>query len=133
MSDIFVDGADGVGLAILEDHLFTGACAEGIKIVDITTPSTLTSFGYYDDYQDIYCDGGSDYALYPKLYDGGSFGNLLVFVSMGCGLNIISIDGFEFEFSIPGFETYGIIFSTLIGISFIYLQLKKRVKTSELF
>ena len=82
-SEIFVDGISGVGLALLNNALFVGACAEGIKVVDITTPSLLKSLGYYDDYQDIYCDGGADYALYPKLYIDGTYGNLLVFVSMG--------------------------------------------------
>jgi len=130
-SEIFIDGISGVGLALLNKALFVGACAEGIKVVDVTTPSSLKLLGYYDDYQDIYCDGGADYALYPKLYDDGTYGNLLVFVSKGCGLNIIRANRFEFEFSIPGFEIYSLIFSTLIGISLIYLQLKKRIKSSE--
>lgn len=130
-SEIFVDGISGVGLALLNNALFVGACAEGIKVVDISTPTLLRSFGYYDDYQDIYCDGGADYALYPKLYVDGTYGNLLVFVSMGCGLNIIRADGFEFEFSIPGYEIYFLILSAMMGLSFIYLRLRKRLKSSH--
>lgn len=64
-SEIFIDGINGVGLALLGNSLFVGACAEGIKAVDISTPSLLKSLGYYDDYQDMYCDGGADHALYP--------------------------------------------------------------------
>ncbi|MHA1104638.1 MAG: LVIVD repeat-containing protein [Promethearchaeota archaeon] len=128
-SEIYIDGINGVGLALLENKLFVGACAEGIKIVDITTPSSLKSLGYYDDYQDMYCDGGADYALYPKLYVDGTYGNLLVFVSMGCGLNIIRADGFEFEFNIPGFEIYFVILSAMMGLTFIYLKLRKKIKS----
>ena len=128
-SEIYIDGIDGVGLALLENTLFAGACAEGIKVVDITNPSSLRSLGYYDDYQDLYCDGGADHALYPKLFDGGTYGNLLVFVSMGCGLNVISVDGLEFEFSIPGFDIYFLILSAMIGLSFLYIKLRKRLNS----
>ena len=129
LSNIFIDGINGVGLAFHKNKLFSGACAEGISVIDVTNPSSLQPIGYYDDYQDIYCDGGLYYAMYPKLYEDATLGNLLVFVSMGCGLNIISIDNLEFEFSIPGFEIYSLILSTMMGISFIYLKLRKRSKS----
>ncbi|GAI36409.1 unnamed protein product, partial [marine sediment metagenome] len=128
--EIFIDGISAVGLSLLDNKLFTGACAEGIKVIDTTTPSSLELLGYYDDYQDTYCDGGADYALYPKLYEDGTYGNLLIFVSMGCGLTIINADGFEFEFSIPGFEVYTLTFSIIIGLSFIFVRLRRRLKSS---
>lgn len=128
MSDIFIDGINGVGLSLLENKLFVGACAEGIKVVDVTNPSLLTSFGYYDDYQDIYCDGGADYALYPKLYEDGTLGNLIIFVSSGCGLNIMSADGLKFEGTIPGYDP--LIIGTLL-IASIYVISRKIKNTIE--
>jgi len=131
LSDIFIDGINGVGLAFHDDKLFSGACAEGISVIDVTNPSSLQPIGYYDDYQDIYCGGDEHYALYPKLYEDATLGNLSVFVSMGCGLNIISIDNLEFEFSIPGFEIYILILSTMMGLSLIYIKLRKKINSSE--
>ena len=131
LSEIFIDGINGVGLAFHDNKLFSGACAEGISVIDVTNPSSLQPIGYYDDYQDIYCEGGADYALYPKLYEDATLGNLLVFTSMGCGLNIISIDNLEFEFSIPGFEIYILILSTMIGFSLIYIKLRKKINSSK--
>ena len=115
LSDLFIDGINGVGMALVDTKLFVGACAEGIKVIDVANPSSLKSFGYYDDYQDIYCNGSTSYALYPKLYEDVGLGNLIVFVSSGCGLNIISADGLEFESTgtIPGYD------SLVLGISVI--------------
>ncbi|MBY9021582.1 MAG: hypothetical protein KGD67_11005 [Candidatus Lokiarchaeota archaeon] len=126
LSDIFIDGINGVGLAFHDNKIFSGACAEGISVIDVTNPSSLQPIGYYDDYQDIYCEGSLYYAMYPKLYEDATLGNLLVFTSMGCGLNIISIDNLEFEFSIPGFEVYFLILSTMMGLSIIYIKLRKK-------
>ncbi|MHA1190891.1 MAG: LVIVD repeat-containing protein [Promethearchaeota archaeon] len=131
LSDIFIDGINGVGLALHANKLFSGACAEGISVIDVTNPSSLQPIGYYDDYQDIYCGGSEHYAMYPKLYEDATFGNLLVFTSMGCGLNIISVDNLEFEFSIPGFEIYILILSAMMGLSFIYIKLRKKINSSK--
>ena len=125
LSDIFVDGINGVGIAILDNKLFTGACAEGIVVIDITNPSSLQAIGFYDDYQDIYCEGDKHYAMYPKLYEDATLGNLLVFTSMGCGLNIISIDTFEYDPSIPGFDIMLLTLTTTMGIFLVYKKLRK--------
>ena len=129
MSDIFIDGIDGVGLALLGNKLFVGACAEGIKVIDVTDPSSLKSYGYYDDYQDSYCDGGADYALHPKLYEDSTLGNLLVFVSSGCGLNIISVDGLQFEGTIPGYDPLTLGILVIVGIYIIYRKIKNSNNT----
>jgi hypothetical protein len=127
LSDIFVDGINGVGLAINENDLFVGACAEGIRIVDISNPSNLQALGFYDDYQDIYCDGGGDYALYPKIYQDATEGTLLVFVSSSCGLNIISIDDYEFEIEIiPGYDIFFLVFTAIASIVLVYMKLHRR-------
>ena len=125
LSDIFIDGINGVGIAILENKLFSGACAEGIVVVDITNPSSLQAIGFYDDYQDIYCGGDEHYAMYPKLYEDATLGNLLVFTSMGCGLNVISIDILEFDPSIPGFDIFLLALTTTMGIFLVYKKLRK--------
>lgn len=127
-TELYIDGINGVGLTLHDNKLFVGACAEGIKVIDISNPSVLEAIGYYDDYQDLYC-GGEHYALYPKLYTDATLGNLIVFVSYSCGLNIITADSFEFEFSIPGFETYTLILSTIMGLYFIYIKLRKKMKS----
>lgn len=124
LSDIFIDGINGVGIAIHDSKLFSGACAEGIVVVDITNPSSLQAIGFYDDYQDIYCEGKKHYALYPKLYEDATLGNLLVFTSMVCGLNIISIDNLEFELSIPGFDVLLLALTTMIAIFLVYKKLR---------
>ena len=131
LSDIFIDGINGVGIAIHDNKLFSGACAEGIVVVDITNPSSLQAIGFYDDYQDIYCGGDRHYALYPKLYEDATLGNFLVFTSMGCGLNIISIDNLEFELSIPGFDVFLLALTTMIGIFLVYKKLRKNLDSSE--
>lgn len=131
LSDIFIDGINGVGLAIHDSKLFSGACAEGIVVVDITNPSSLQAIGFYDDYQDIYCGGDKHYAMYPKLYEDVTLGNLLVFTSMGCGLNIISIDNLEFELSIPGFDVLLLALTTTIAIFLVYKKLRKNLDSSE--
>ena len=131
LSDIFIDGINGVGIAIHDNKLFSGACAEGIVVVDITTPSSLQAIGFYDDYQDIYCEGDKHYAMYPKLYEDATLGNLLVFTSMGCGLNIISIDNLEFELSIPGFDVFLLALTTTMGIFLVYKKLRKNLDSSE--
>lgn len=128
-TELFIDGINGVGLALHDNKLFVGACAEGIEVIDISNPSVLEATGYYDDYQDLYC-GGEHYALYPKHYVDATLGDLIVFVSSSCGLNIIKADGFEFEFSIPGFEVYTLTFSTILGLSFIFVKLRRRLKSS---
>ena len=129
MSDIFIDGIDGVGLALLGNKLFVGACAEGIKVVDVSDPSSLKSYGYYDDYQDSYCDGGAYYALHPKLYEDSTLGNLLVFVSSGCGLNIISVDGLQFEGTIPGYDPLTLGILVIAGIYIIFRKIKNSKNT----
>jgi hypothetical protein len=121
LSDIFIDGINGVGIAIHDNKLFSGACAEGIVVVDTTNPSSLQAIGFYDDYQDIYCGGSKHYTL----------GNLLVFTSMGCGLNIISIDILEFELSIPGFDIFLLALTTTMGIFLVYKKLIKNLDSSE--
>ncbi len=131
LSDIFIDGINGVGIAIHDNKLFSGACAEGIVVVDITSPSSLQAIGFYDDYQDIYCEGDKHYAMYPKLYEDATLGNLLVFTSMGCGLNIISIDNLEFELSIPGFDVFLLALTTTMGIFLVYKKLRKNLDSSE--
>ena len=134
LSDIFIDGINGVGIAIHDNKLFSGACAEGIIVVDITNPSSLQAIGFYDDYQDIYCEGDKHYAMYPKLYEDATLGNLLVFTSMGCGLNIISIDNLEFELSIPGipgFDVFLLALATTMGIFLVYKKLRKNLDSSE--
>ena len=131
LSDIFIDGINGLGIAIHDNKLFSGACAEGIVVVDITNPSSLQAIGFYDDYQDIYCGGSKHYAMYPKLYEDATLGNLLVFTSMGCGLNIISIDNLEFELSIPGFDVFLLALTTMIGIFLVYKKLRKNLDSSE--
>ncbi|MFX0012620.1 MAG: LVIVD repeat-containing protein, partial [Candidatus Hermodarchaeota archaeon] len=127
LSDIFVDGINAVGLTLHNNKLFTGACAEGIKIVDITDPTTLNAYAYYDEYQEIYC-GGKDYALYPKLYVDGTLGNLLLFVSKNCGFNIISIDNLEFEISIPGYDIFFLFLSTISSIYLGYRKFRKDLR-----
>lgn len=127
-TELYIDGINGVGLAYYDDKLFVGACAEGIKVIDISNPSVLEAVGYYDDYQDLYCSG-EYYALYPNHYVDGTLGNLILFVSSSCGLNIIKADGFEFEFSIPSFDFYLTSLSIIIGLSFIYIRLRKRIKS----
>lgn len=126
LSDLFIDGINGVGMAIVDTKLFVGACAEGIKVIDITNSSLLKSIGYYDDYQDIYCNGSASYALYPKLFDDVGLGNLIVFVSSGCGLNVISADGLKFESNgtIPGYEPLILVAIVFIFSSLIYRKLK---------
>jgi hypothetical protein len=131
LSDIFIDGINGVGIAIHDNKLFAGACAEGIVVVDITDPSSLQAIGFYDDYQDIYCGGSKHYALYPKLYEDATLGNLLVFTSMGCGLNVISIDNLEFELSIPGFDVFLLALTTMIAIFHVHKKLRKNLDSSE--
>ncbi len=131
LSDIFIDGINGVGIAIHDSKLFAGACAEGIVVVDITDPSSLQAIGFYDDYQDIYCGGSKHYALYPKLYEDATLGNLLVFTSMGCGLNVISIDNLEFELSIPGFDVFLLALTTMIAIFHVHKKLRKNLDSSE--
>ncbi len=131
LSDIFIDGINGVGIAIHDNKLFSGACAEGIVVADITNPSSLQAIGFYDDYQDIYCEGKKHYAMYPKLYEDATLGNLLVFTSMGCGLNIISIDNLEFELSIPGFDVFLLALTTTMGIFLVYKKLRKNLDSSE--
>jgi len=131
LSDIFIDGINGVGIVIHDSKLFAGACAEGIVVVDVTNPSSLQAIGFYDDYQDIYCEGGKDYAWYPKLYEDATLGNLLVFTSMGCGLNVISIDDLEFELSIPGFDVFLLALTTTMGIFLVYKKLRKNLDSSE--
>jgi len=107
LSDIFIDGINGVGIAILDNKLFSGACAEGIVV--------------------IYCEGDKHYALYPKLHEDATLGNLLVFTSMGCGLNVISIDTFEYDPSddIPGFDIFLLALTTTMGIFLVYKKLRK--------
>ncbi len=131
LSDIFIDGINGVGIAIHDNKLFAGVCAEGIVVVDITDPSSLQAIGFYDDYQDIYCGGSKHYALYPKLYEDATLGNLLVFTSMGCGLNVISIDNLEFELSIPGFDVFLLALTTMIAIFHVHKKLRKNLDSSE--
>jgi hypothetical protein len=134
LSDIFIDGINGVGIAIHDNTLFSGACAEGIVVVNITNLSSLQAIGFYDDYQDIYCGGSEHYAMYPKLYEDATLGNLLVFTSMGCGLNIISIDNLEFEQSIsgiPGFDVFLLALTTTLGIFLVYKKLRKNLDSSE--
>ncbi len=131
LSDIFIDGINGVGIAIHDNKLFSGACAEGIVVVDITDPSSLQAIGFYDDYQDIYCGGSEHYAMYPKLYEDATLGNLLVFTSMGCGLNVISIDNLEFELSIPGFDVFLLTLTTTMAIFLMYKKLRKNLDSSE--
>ena len=129
LSDLFIDGINGVGMALVDTKLFVGACAEGIKVIDVTNSSLLKSVGYYDDYQDIYCNGSASYALYPKLYDDVGLGNLIVFVSSGCGLTIISADGLEFESNgtITGYEPLIIVAMVPIFLSLIYRKFKKQL------
>ncbi|MBA7567131.1 hypothetical protein ES708_08831 [subsurface metagenome] len=134
LSDIFIDGINGVGIAIHDNKLFSGACAEGIVVIDITNSSSLQAIGFYDDYQDIYCEGDKHYAMYPKLYEDATLGNLLVFTSMGCGLNIISIDNLEFEPSIPGipgFDVFLLVLTTTMCIFLMYKKLRKNLDSSE--
>jgi len=134
LSDIFIDGINGVGIAIHDNTLFAGACAEGIVVVNITNPSSLQAIGFYDDYQDIYCGGSKHYAMYPKLYEDATLGNLLVFTSMGCGLNIISIDNLEFEHiisGIPGFDVFLLALTITMGIFLVYKKLRKNLDSSE--
>ena len=134
LSDIFIDGINGVGIAIHDNKLFSGACAEGIIVIDITNSSSLQAIGFYDDYQDIYCEGDKHYAMYPKLYEDATLGNLLVFTSMGCGLNIITIDNLEFELSIPGipgFDVFLLALATTMGIFLVYKKLRKNLDSSE--
>jgi len=131
LSDIFIDGINGVGIAIHDNKLFSGACAEGIVVIDITNPSSLQAIGFYDDYQDIYCGGDKHYAMYPKLYEDATLGNLLVFTSMGCGLNVISIDNLEFELSIHGFDIFLLALTTTMGIFLLYKKLRKNLDSSE--
>ena len=131
LSDIFIDGINGVGIAIHDSKLFAGACAEGIVVVGITNPSSLQAIGFYDDYQDIYCGGDKHYAMYPKLYEDATLGNLLIFTSMGCGLNIISIDNLEFELSIPGFDVFLLALTTTMAIFLVYKKLRKNLDSSE--
>lgn len=129
LSEIFIDGINGVGLSLHGNNLFIGACAEGIKIVDISTPSSLQAIGYYDDYQEIYCTG-EHYALNPKFYNDATYGNLLIFVSMACGLNIISIDSFEYEFTIPGFEISSLVFTAMVVTVLLYRKLRNNIISS---
>lgn len=131
LADIFIDGINGLGIAIHDNKLFSGACAEGIVVIDITNPSSLQAIGFYDDYQDIYCGGDKHYAMYPKLYEDTTLGNLLVFTSMGCGLNIISIDNLEFELAIPGFDIFLLALTTMMGIFLVYKKLRKNLDSSE--
>ena len=126
LSDIFIDGINGVGMALLEKKLFVGACAEGLKVVDVSDSSFLKSFGYYDEYQDLYCDG-EYYSMYPKLFEDSTLGNLLAFVSSSCGLIIISVDGFEFKSTIPGYDLYLVISVMIAGFYIIYRKLRKKM------
>ncbi|GAH45518.1 unnamed protein product, partial [marine sediment metagenome] len=74
------------------------------------------------------------YAMYPKLYEDATLGNLLVFTSMGCGLNIISIDNLEFEPSIPGipgFDVFLLVLTTTMCIFLMYKKLRKNLDSSE--
>ncbi|MBY8986250.1 MAG: hypothetical protein KGD65_14335, partial [Candidatus Lokiarchaeota archaeon] len=96
-----------------------------------TNPSALQAIGFYDDYQDIYCEGDKHYAMYPKLYEDAALGNLLVFTSMGCGLNIISIDNLEFAPSIPGFDVFLLVLTITMGIFLVYKKLRKNLDSSE--
>ena len=131
LSEIFIDGINGVGISINDNKLFSGACAEGVVVIDIINPSSLEAIGFYDDYQDIYCGGDEHYAMYPKLYEDSTLGNLLVFTSMGCGLNIISIDNLEFELSIPGFDVFLLALTITMGIFLVYKKLRKNLDSSE--
>jgi len=69
--------------------------------------------------------------MYPKLYEDATLGNLLIFTSMGCGLNIISIDNLEFELSIPGFDVFLLALTTTMGIFLVYKKLRKNLDSSE--
>ena len=126
LSDIFIDGINGVGMALLENKLFVGACAEGLKVVDISDSFSLRLFGYYDEYQDLYC-GGDHYSMYPKLFEDSLLGNLIAFVSSSCGLIIISVDGLEFKSTIPGYDLYLLMLAIIAGFYIIYKKLRKNV------
>ena len=124
LSDLFIDSINGVGMALLEKNLFIGACAEGLKVVDVSDDSALSSFGYYVEYQDLYC-GGDYYAMYPKLFAVSTLGNLLAFVSSSCGLIIISVDGLEFKSTIPGYDLYLLTSTIIAGFYIIYRRFRK--------
>lgn len=98
IGEINAGGINNVGLLLSGNALFTGACAEGLVVIDVSNPSSLQPIGYYDNYQDA-C-GGAHYAMYPQSLVDVSRGELVVFVSMHCGLNIVAFNSFDFPLPI---------------------------------
>ncbi len=93
IGEINAGGINNVGLLLSGSSLFTGACAKGLVVIDASNPSSLQPVGFYNNYQDA-C-GGAHYAMYPQSLVDATLGKLVVFVSMGCGLNIVAFNSFD--------------------------------------
>jgi hypothetical protein len=97
IGEITTGGISSVGVMLLENNLYTGACAQGLVIINASNPASLQPVGFYNEYQST-C-GGESYALHPQSLVDATRGKLVVFVSMACGLNIIAFNGFDFPSS----------------------------------
>jgi hypothetical protein len=104
-------GINNVGLMLSGDILYTGACAKGLVVINASNSASLQPVGFYNDYQDA-C-GGEHYAMYPQSLVDATRGNLVVFVSLACGLNIVAFNSFDFPMPM---ETIIIIIVIIGGI-----------------
>lgn len=100
LDTIVTDGISATGLYISGNTLYTGACARGAVSIDVSTPSDLKPIGYWNEYQ-LDC-GGEYYAQHPTYKNDATYGEVLYFVSINCGIAVMSIDSIEFEQDIPG-------------------------------
>jgi hypothetical protein len=110
LSAVNAGGISNVGLMLSGTALYTGACGEGLVVIEALSPAQLQPIGVYDDYQNT-C-GGEHYALHPQALVDATRGKLVVFASMGCGLNIVAFNSFEFPMPI---ETIIIITIVIVG------------------
>jgi hypothetical protein len=96
MDSIVTGGISTSGIAISGNTLYTGACKMGLVLINITSPTDLQPIGHYIAYQTQYC-GGEYYAQYPHLYSPTGYHNLVVFLSINCGLHIVDVNNPEFK------------------------------------
>jgi hypothetical protein len=119
-----------VGIEIVGNTAITGACAQGLIFIDITQPASLNPIGYFKEYQTVAC-GGAYYAQYPVLYDDDFYGNVILFASFSCGLNIMKADNLGFELDIPGYDLPLITVIMVSAIGILYFKIKKNGKISN--
>ncbi|MFX0102894.1 MAG: LVIVD repeat-containing protein [Candidatus Hodarchaeota archaeon] len=118
------DKISTIGIIVSGRTAYTGNALGGMLLVDVSSPSSLSAIGFYDDYRDT-CGSPQSYGTYPQLLIDATHGNIIVWAAMGCGLMLMSVDNLDFGV-VPGPSALLILLAISVGIIPIYKKIKKQ-------